>query len=594
MDVVSVISLLLGLLSGVALFLYGMNVMGNGLKKIAGNKLESLLYKLTNTPVKGILLGAGVTAIIQSSSATSVMVVGFVNSGIMKVFQGIGIIMGANIGTSITGWILCLSDIEGAGGVATLLSSSSIAAIVAIVGILINNIAKKDTSKSVGDIMLGFAVLMVGMSTMKQAMEPLQNDQEFIGVLTKFSNPFLGILIGIVFTAILQSASASVGILQSLAVSSFLPFSAALPIIMGIGIGAACPVLMSGMSSNKNGKRTALVYLLNDLLGMIIWGTAFYLAQFIITGGGSFSFMDKGMNSVSIALMNTVYRVLTILVLAPFIKQINKLVFFLIKDSKEDLEEQADFDLLEERFLNYPDLALAQVHTVMDCMAVKACNNVKSAIKLLDNYSGDTFKKIQDRENIIDKYEDKLGTYLMKITSSNMNAEQTKQSSKYLHTISDYERIGDHASGISKVAKELDDKKIQFSEEAQREVKVLEDAIIEIMDITIDVFENNNYDKAKLVEPLRLRIRLLCAELKKNHINRLYKGSCGLDYGFAFNDLISNLDRIAAHCSNIAVAMIEFEMDDFNAHAYLKDIKNSKNTKFNTDFGYFESKYSIK
>lgn len=593
MDAVSIISLLLGLLSGVALFLYGMNVMGSGLKKIAGNKLESLLYKLTNTPIKGILLGAGVTAIIQSSSATSVMVVGFVNSGIMEVIQGIGIIMGANIGTSITGWILCLSDIEGAGGVATLLSSASISAIVAIIGILINSISKKDTHKSIGDIMLGFAILMVGMAYMKNAMAPLQSSKEFTSLLTKFSNPFLGILIGILFTAVLQSASASVGILQSVAVSGFLPFSAALPIIMGIGIGAACPVLMSGMSSNKNGKRTALVYLINDLFGMIIWGTLFYLAQFIITGGGSFSFMNIGMNSVTIALMNTVYRVLTILVLAPFIKQINKLVFKLVKDSPEDLEERADFDLLEERFLNYPDLALTQVHTVMDRMAKKACNNTKAAIDLLYDYSPEKFKKIQDRENIIDKFEDKLGIYLMKINSSNMNAEQTKKSSEYLHSISDFERIGDHASGISKVAKELDDKKIEFSEEAQKELLVLEDAVLEIMDMTSDVFENGDFEKAKHVEPLRLRIRILCGELKKNHINRLHKGSCGLDYGFAFNDLISNLDRIAAHCSNIAVALIEFEMDEFNTHAYLKDVKNSNNSLFNKDFNYFEEKYKV-
>ena len=290
MDAVSVTLLFLGLFSGIALFLYGMSVMGDGLKKVAGNKLETLLYGLTSTPLKGILLGAGVTAIIQSSS---VMVVGFVNSGMMKVVQGIGIIMGANIGTSITGWILCLSDIQGAGGVAALLSSSSIAAIVAIVGLFVRNLSKKETHKAIGDIMFGFTILMIGMSTMKDAMAPLQDNPFFMGMLTKFSNPFLGILLGIIITAVLQSASASVGILQSVAMSGYLPFSAALPIVMGIGVGAACPVLMSGMSSNKNGKRTALVYLFNDLAGMVICGTLFYAIQAVVTRGGQFGFRDE-------------------------------------------------------------------------------------------------------------------------------------------------------------------------------------------------------------------------------------------------------------------------------------------------------------
>ena len=309
MTPVVIIKMIVGLLFGLSFFLYGMDVMGDGLKKVAGNKLESLLYKLTDTPLKGILLGTGVTAIIQSSSATSVMVVGFVNSGMMQVIQGIGIIMGANIGTSITGWVLCLSDIQGSDGVASLVSSTMIASIVAIIGILFKKLSKKDAMAHLGNIMLGFAILMEGMGIMKTAMSPLQESDSFKELLVKFSNPFLGILAGILITAILQSASVSVGILQSIAVTSFLPFSAALPIVMGIGIGAATPVLISGMSSTKNGKRTALVYLINDLFGMVIWASVFYFVQAIATGGGQFAFMDMKMNSVLIALMNTVYRV---------------------------------------------------------------------------------------------------------------------------------------------------------------------------------------------------------------------------------------------------------------------------------------------
>jgi len=594
MNSVAIITLLLGLFSGIALFLYGMNVMGDGLKKVAGNRLETLLYKLTNTPLKGILLGAGVTAIIQSSSATSVMVVGFVNSGMMKVIQGISIIMGANIGTSITGWILCLSDIEGADGVASLLSSTSIAALVAIIGLLFRSFSKKDSYKSVGDILFGFTILMLGMTTMKNAMSPLQSSEQFTGMLTKFSNPILGILLGIVITAILQSASASVGILQSVAMSGYLPFSAAFPIIMGIGIGAACPVLMSGMKSNKNGKRTALVYLINDLFGMIICGILFYSIQAIVTGGGQFAIMDYRMSSVKIALLNTVYRIVTILFLAPFIKQINSLVFTLIKDTEDDIEDQADFDLLEERFLRNPEMALMQVHAVMNGMARKTQKNVFRAIGIMDKYSAEKYNKIQDKENIIDKYEDKLGTYLMRVTANKLNNLQIRQSSKFLHTVSDFERIADHACGISRVAKEINDKKIKFSDEAEKEIALLNAAVKEIIEITFKCFKEDDVETAHEVEPLRIAIRVLCGDMKRNHISRLQSGNCDLNNGFAFNDLLANMERIAAHCSNIAVAMIEFEYDDFNTHEYLKGLKKSTDLQVVRDFEKYSDKYTLK
>ena len=593
MDAVSVTLLFLGLFSGIALFLYGMSVMGDGLKKVAGNKLETLLYGLTSTPLKGILLGAGVTAIIQSSSATSVMVVGFVNSGMMKVVQGIGIIMGANIGTSITGWILCLSDIQGAGGVAALLSSSSIAAIVAIVGLFVRNLSKKETHKAIGDIMFGFTILMIGMSTMKEAMAPLQNNPFFMGMLTKFSNPFLGILLGIIITAVLQSASASVGILQSVAMSGYLPFSAALPIVMGIGVGAACPVLMSGMSSNKNGKRTALVYLFNDLAGMVICGTLFYAIQAVVTRGGQFTFMDLEMKSVSIALLNTIYRTVTIIILAPFIKQINKLMFWIIKDSPDDVEDQADFDLLEERFLAYPALAITQSHAAMNGMAKKARKNILRAMSLMEEFSAEKFNKVQEKENLIDKYEDKLGTYLMQMTTHEMNANQAKQVSKFLHTVSDFERLGDHAVNVSEVAEELNEKKISFSDEASYELSVLEGAVKECVSLAVDAFCTDDLEMAAKVEPLRELIGLLCDELKLRHIARLRTGKCEMKQGFAFNDMLTNLERMAAHCSNIAVAMIEIEAADFDTHQYLKSVRERKNEMYQMYFDEYERKYDI-
>ena len=595
MSTISVISSIIKLALGISLFLYGMDGMGDGLKKVAGNKLESYLYRLTNTSIKGILLGAAVTAIIQSSSATSVMVVGFVNAGMMKVVQGIGIIMGANIGTSITGWILSLNFI-GAEGVSTIIGSTTIAAVFALIGVLLNKLGKKNALRSLGNIMLGFAVLMVGMSLMKDAMEPFGASQGFRNMISSLSNPFFGILVGIVFTAILQSASASVGVLQTISegAKTVLPFSAALPMTMGIGIGAAAPVLISGMqSTSKNGKRTALVYLINDLFGMIIWATVFYVGQAIITKGGEFGFMGMEMNAVTIALMNTVYRILTILALAPFIKQIDKLVFWIIKDTEEDVEEQPDFDLLEERFIAYPDLALAQSHTVMNSMAKKSRKNVYRALSLMDDYSEDKFNKIQEKESLIDKYEDKVGTYLMQITGKDMNVAQTKQASKFLHTLSDFERIGDHASGISKVAKELKEKKTSFSKDAQKELIVLESAVKKIVDITTKAFIEDDLDAATKVEPLRQVIRSLCGELKNRHITRLQKRKCDMEHGFAFNDMLNNLDRIAAHCSNVAVAMIELEAADFDTHEYLKEVREMKVGSFITNYREYDKQYKL-
>ena len=582
------ITSILSLLSGVALFLFGMSLMGDGLKKAAGEKLELILYKLTSTPIKGVLLGTAVTAIIQSSSATTVMVVGFVNSGMMKVAQAIGIIMGANIGTSITGWILCLSYIEGSSGIAQLLSTTTISAVVSIIGILFKMISKKSTYKNVGDIMLGFSILMFGMQSMSGAVSPLKENPHFVNMLTMFSNPFMGILVGIAFTAVLQSASASIGILQALSVTGAITFASAFPITLGIGVGAACPVLLSSIGTNKNGKRTALIYLMNDLFGMVFWAVVFYAVNAIVR----FDFMEMTMSPIAIAILNSVFRLATVVILFPFIKWIEKLVFRLVKDTQEDREEQADFDLLEERFLRYPALAIGQSHTAMNGMARKARKNIVRAMGLFESYSEERYHKVQEKENLIDKYEDKLGTYLMQLTGKEMTEGQTKQSI-FLHTISDFERLGDHAVNLSKSANELFEKKISFSDEATYELSVLGGAVKEILEITVDAFSEDDVDRAIQVEPLRELINMLCNELKSRHITRLRNGKCELKQGFAFNNILTDFERIGAHCSNVAVALLESEAADFDTHEYQKSIREMNNVMYRELYEAYEMKYDI-
>lgn len=517
------------------------------------------------------------------------MVVGFVNSGMMKVAQSIGIIMGANIGTSVTGWILCLSYIEGSGGIAQLLSTATISAVVAIIGIIFRMVMKKDSYRHVGEIMLGFAILMFGMQTMSGAVAPLKDSETFRSMLTMFTNPAAGILVGILFTAVLQSASASVGILQALSVTGGISFAVALPIVMGIGVGAACPVLMSAIGTNKNGKRTALIYLLNDLFGMLFWSIVFYTLNAIF----HFKFMNVVMSPVYIALMNTVFRAATICILSPFIKYIEKLVYILIKDDEEDLDEQKDFDLLEERFLNYPAIAIAQSHTAMNGMARKARKNLSRSVSLLKKYSDEKYQKIEEKEVLIDKYEDKLGTYLMQLTGKELSGDQTKQVSKFLHTISDFERMGDHALNVARTAKELYDKKIVFSDEARYELNVLIAAMKEIVTSTVQAFSRDDLQMAARIEPLRELIGMLCDELKMRHVDRLQSGKCGISQGFAFNDLLTNIERVSDHCSNVAVAMIELESRNFDTHEYLKSVREMRNTEYKRYFEEYEQKYSI-
>ena len=583
------ITMILSLLSGVALFLYGMALMGDSLKKVAGNKLELILYKLTNSPIKGLLLGTVVTAIIQSSSATTVMVVGFVNSGMMKVAQAIGIIMGANIGTSITGWILCLSYIDGSSGIAQLLSTATISAIVAIIGIILRTFVKKKPYTDVGDIMLGFAILMVGMQTMSGAVSPLKENPHFVSLLTMFKNPFMGILVGIAFTAVLQSASASVGILQALSITGSITFAAALPITMGIGVGAACPVLISAIGANKNGKRTALIYLMNDLFGLIMWSVIFYTVNAFV----HFGFMDMIMTPVTIAALNTVFRVATVVVLFPFIPKLEKLVCYLVKDSAEELEDEADFDLLEERLINYPALAIAQCHRAMNGMSKKLRKNVNRAMNLLNDYQQDKYDKVQRKEDLIDKYESCLGEYLIQLTKREMNTAQTTQVSLYLHTINDFERIGDHASYIAHMANEMHDNHTQFSQAAWDELNIVMGAVREEINVTCNAFMKDDKEAAQRVAPLGAVITNLCDELKMHHVERLSKGECGLEEGTVFNDILNSFGRIAAHSASAMTALLKSGETDTDPHIHDSKIYPTDSWEYYTYFNEYRQKYDV-
>ncbi len=585
------ISNVLELLGGVALFLFGMALMGDSLKKVAGNKLELILFRLSSTPLKGILLGTGVTAVIQSSSATSVMVVGFVNSGMMKVRQAIGIVMGAIIGTSITGWIICLSDIGGSGasGWVELLSTDTLTAVIAVIGIVLRMFSSDTSKKHVGEIMLGFAVLMFGMKAMSGSVYGLRSSETFIGMLTTFSNPLLGIALGIVFTSLIQSASAAVGILQALAVTGAIRFDIALPIIMGIAIGAAVPVLLSALGASADGKRTALSYLMVDTFGVIIFSAIFYTANAIF----DFSLMDKSMTTVSIALTNTVFRFIIVALLAPFIPMLEKVCKLIIKDKPEDAAVLEDFDRLEERFLSHPALAVEQCRLTVNSMAEKAKENVFDAFGLIDNFSDEGFALVTHTEDIVDKYEDKLGTYLVHITSHELDPELNGAVGKYLHTINDFERLSDHALNIAECAQELHEKQISFSEAGSRELNVLISAVREIISISIDAFVRNDLETAYRVEPLEELIDNLCDEMKLHHIDRLQKGICTLHHGFVFNDLLTNLERVSDHCSNIAVAIIELESENFDAHEYINSLIEVRSHGFDEYYGEYSKKYVL-
>ena len=583
------ISNVISLLSGIALFLFGMSLMGDGLKKVAGNKLEVILYQLTGKPLKGFLLGTAVTAVIQSSSATSVMVVGFVNSGMMRVRQAISIVMGAILGTSITGWIICLSDLGGGGGWVDLFSTATLTGIISVVGILLRMFSKNQTKQHVGDILMGFAVLMFGMSTMSAAVSPLRDEPVFLRILTSFSNPVLGILFGTLFTCILQSASAAVGIIQALASTGVINFSIALPIIMGIAIGAALPVLLSAVGANVDGKRTAMVYLVVEVTGVIFWAAVFYLANAVFR----FDFMDMTMTSVSIAFVNTLFRFVKVVILLPFTDVIEAVVNALVKDKGEAPSNEPAAMHLEERFLQHPALAIEQSRITINSMAADAELNFSGALALLEHYSDEDFAEVQRMEGVIDHYEDILGTYLVKLTGRELTSRQSADVSKFLHTISDFERISDHALNVAEAAQELSRKGLTFSGDARHELSVLTDALREILHNAIRAFIIEDLELAKRVEPLEELIDALCDEMKLHHVDRLQKGTCTLSQGFVFNDLLTNYERVADHCSNIAVAMIELEVDSFDTHEYLSSVKAMKSAAYERYYEEYRQRFAI-
>lgn len=572
----------IALFGGVALFLFGMQLMGDGLKKVAGNKLELVLWKLSGTPIKGILLGAVVTAVVQSSSATSAMVVGFVNSGMMTVTQSISIVMGANIGTSVTGWLLCLSLLGGQNGWLSLLSTDTLSAVVAFIGILMLMFSKKEFTRNVGGIMLGFSVLMYGMGAMSDAVAPLKESEGFRSLLTMFDNPVLGILVGILITALLQSNSASVGILQAISSTGAVSYAAAFPMIMGMGIGASIPVLLSAVGANRNGKRTSLIYLLINVFGTLGCTILFYGINVF----AKFSFMQGSVpiDMIGIALMNTLYRIAAIILLTPFIKYLARITDLLLKGAKEEEEETeqqgSKIPEFEERFLENPVLALTQIRESMNQMADIVEENLFRSFDLISQYDKAEAKKVVKAEDLADHYEDRIGTYLVKLTGKDLNHTQTLETSLYLHTVSDFERVSDHSINIQEVALEIYEKKVQFSGDAMDELRVLDAALRKIVSMTFEAFVKNDIELAYHVEPLEECIDVLCQTAKLNHVARLQMQRCTLQQGFVFNDLIGNFERVADHCSNIAVALVELHAESFDTHQYLNTLRSRQNTEF--------------
>ena len=576
------------LLSGVALFLFGMGLMGDGLKKVSGNKLEPILYKLSGTPLKGILLGTGVTAVIQSSSATSVMVVGFVNAGIMKVRQAIYLILGSILGTSITGWIICLSYIDAGSGLASLLSTATLTGIIAVGGTVLRMVSKKQTHQSIADIMMGFAVLMFGMSTMSGSVSALGKEPWFTDLLTTVSNPVLGILVGVLFAAVLQSASAAVGILQALSVTGAMTFSATLPLLMGVAIGASVPVLLSALGANLPGKRTAVSYLVASSMGVLVFASLFYIGEGIFR----FPFVNDIMNPFSTAWVNTILRLAMLLLLAPFGDVLEKVAELIVPARKVSVEEDPTLRL-EERFLAYPALAIEQSRLTVNDMASQSETAIGVSLSLLSLFTEANFQRVKALEDAGDHYEDALSAYLVRLTAQTLSEQQSREASIYLQTLSDFERLTDHALNIAQSAQELHDKKLPFSPEAKAELEVLIRAVEEILHLTVHAFTADDRDAIKQVEPLEEVIDGLCSEVRMRHVDRLQKGSCTIGQGFVFNDLVSNLERVSDHCSNIAVARLEMDGAAMDTHEYLNRLKEKRTPEFERFYEGFRQRFTL-
>ncbi len=576
------------LLAGVAMFLFGMTLMGDGLTKVSGSKLEPILFQLSGTPVRVLLLGTGVTAVIQSSSATSVMAVGFVNSGMMSVRQAINVILGAILGTSITGWVICLSYIEGAGGISSILSTTTLTGVIAVVGISLRIYSKKSSRQHIGDILMGFAILMSGIHMMSGAVSDLGKQAWFTGMMTSMQNPILGIAVGAVFTAVLQSASAAVGILQALSVTGALTFEAVLPLLMGINIGASVPVLLSAVGANSRGKRASLIYLVTSILGVLGCASLFYVANAIFR----FPIMSIVMNPFSTAGVNTIFRMINLILLAPFTDAIEALVNRLVPDtgSAEPVKTKLQ---LEERFLQHPPLALSHCYAAMKEMAEETKRSIAVAAGLLREYQEEDFLKVRELETEVDEYEDKLGSYLLQLSGQQLSMHESSEVSKYLHTLSDFERISDHARNIAESCAELHEKQLILSNPALHDISVLDRAVQKIMELTTGAFVGDDLTMAGHVEPLEEVIDFLIDEMKMRQIERLRHGQGNILQNFVFSDLLTNFERIADHCSNMALDMLRLEKGSFYTHEYQEQLVSGTNEDFNQKFSEFRKEYAL-
>ena len=582
---------MLSMIGGLALFLYGMHLLGEGLEKMSGGRLERILERLTSNPIKGVLLGAAVTAVIQSSSATTVMVVGFVNSGIMKLSQAVSIIMGANIGTTITSWILSLSSIEGDSVFLQLLKPSNFTTVLALLGVIFILFIKSEKKKNVGMILVGFAVLMVGMDNMSEAVKPLRDVPEFTNILLMFSNPILGMIAGAVLTAIIQSSSASVGILQALCVTGQVPFATALPIIMGQNIGTCVTALISAIGAQTNAKRAALVHLYFNVIGTAVFMAAFYG----INAFADFAFLDMPADAAGIATVHTAFNVIATLVLLPFSRLLERLACLTVKDVKDPKKAkfEQELQLLDERFLETPAYAVEQCKIVANHMAEISKEALERSLDLLKGYDEKTAKKVYELESEVDQFEDHLGQYLVKLSSKDLSVKDSATLSMLLHSIGDMERISDHAVNITEGAVEMHQKNMAFSPEAEKEIGTFAEALREILRLSMDSFIKDDKDAAVMVEPLEEVVDDLKDELKMRHVNRLREGKCTIELGFVLSDLTTNFERVADHCSNIAACLIQTGEHDFEMHKYIHRLAKGENTPFHEQYMEYRRQYTL-
>ena len=583
---------LLTMMGGLALFLYGMHMMGDGLSRVSGSKLENILEKLTNNPVKAVLVGAGVTAVIQSSTATIVMVVGFVNSGIMQLEQAVNVIIGANVGTTITAWLLSLTGIESTSFIIQLFKPSSFAPVLALIGVILINFTKKEKHKTVGTVIAGFAILMIGMDTMSGAVNGLSDVPEFTNMLTMFSNPLLGVLVGFIMTAIVQSSSASVGILQALSRSGAVTGATAVPVIMGQNIGACITVLISAIGANKDAKKAALMHLYYNIVKTTLFMVVFYAANTCL----HFSFMEEAISPLGIALIHSLFNIALCIILLPFSKMFVKLVNLTVPDKvKEGEMSPVDVELktLDSRFLENPGLAIERSRRVAITMAQYSKKSIFTALDLLQSYDADKAAEVEKLEQDIDRFEDEIGTYLVKISGKDMTEKESHVLSILLHCIGDFERISDHALNIKESADEMQERGLVFSDKAMEELTVFMDAIKEILDISFTAFETDSSETAELVEPLEEVIDQINIEMKKRHIKRLRKGKCTIELGVLLTELTNNFERVADHCSNIAVCLLQVKEDSYETHEYLDNLKESENINFRGKVLAYAEKYRL-